>query len=84
MYLMNGNGIESSGRVLATANPDWQPIAFEDFNDDGAADILIRNTENNSWYLYLMDGFDILEAGRVAATSNGLWQTAAVFLLCIR
>ena len=70
MYLLDGSSIASQGRVGATANLDWAPVAFADFNGDGKADILIRNNNLGIWWLYSMDGSTIINSSRVQATRD--------------
>jgi len=47
--------------------------ARRDFNGDGTADLLIRNS-NGGWWLYLMNGTGIVDQGRIAATPSLDWQ----------
>ena len=52
---MNGTTITGEG-YLAEADLNWQVAGVGDFNGDGKADILWRNSSTGENYVYLMNG----------------------------
>ncbi|MBB6545144.1 FG-GAP-like repeat-containing protein [Thalassotalea piscium] len=68
-FLLNGQGnlVSGSGNVGMTSDISWYVVPNEfdeeeeqatpdDFNSDGNADVLLRNTGSGAWYLYHLNG----------------------------
>ncbi len=66
---MNGATIASQGG-LANVSLDWVIQGVGDFNGDGKADILWRNSTSGQVYLWLMNGSTIASQGGVFAVSS--------------
>src|SRR6267378_379792 len=66
IYLMNGWTIAAQGLVNVVGPASgWQVQGIGDFDGDGKADILWRNTKTGENYLYLMNGWTIAAQGLV-------------------
>ena len=79
IWEMNGTTILPSSAILAT-NPgaNWQITGTGDFNNDGNADILWRNTSTNEVAIWEMNGTTILPSSAILATNPGAnWQIAS-------
>jgi hypothetical protein len=63
---------------LVTATFDSSVVARLDFNDDGRADILLRNTSTGENYLYPMNGTTILGTEGYIRTVPSPWDVAGV------
>ena len=66
IFLMNGTSVTEERQVIR----NYQSLSYEfksaaDFNNDGRADILIRNANTGIWRLFLMDGTSIIDKGVV-------------------
>jgi uncharacterized delta-60 repeat protein len=70
MYTLDGMTINTQGFVDLTRNQDWDIKATEDFDGDGNADILLRNTLNNRWLMYRMNGQQILQQQTVVLSTD--------------
>ncbi len=54
-------------------------MSSADFNGDGRADLLVRNSQTLKWMLYLMDGKNVRKSTRlVGAPVSPVWQLQAV------
>src|SRR6266850_403578 len=61
IYPMAGLAIKpTEGYVRTVADPNWQVVAFGDYNGDGRTDLIWRNSSTGENYLYPMDGTTIL------------------------
>jgi hypothetical protein len=80
IYPMNGPVIQGTEGYLRTvADTSWQVKGVADFDGDGRADILWRNSVSGENYLYPMNGTTILPSEAYLRTVNNLaWQIAAV------
>jgi len=87
VWLMNGSTITAGADVTsggAVVQPDasWSVAGIGDFNGDGNADILWRNT-NGSLVEWLMSGSTIIGSGAVTAGGTAIapdasWQLAEI------
>jgi hypothetical protein len=80
IYPMNGTTIKASeGFVRTVADPAWQVKGVGDFDGDGKADIVWRNSSSGENYLYPMDGITIKPTeGYIRTVADLNWQIAAV------
>jgi len=80
IYPMDGTAIKSSeGYVRTVADMAWQVKGVGDFDGDGKADILWRNTATGENYLYPMDGTTIKPTeAYIRTVVNLAWDIAAV------
>jgi hypothetical protein len=78
IYTMDGKSIASEG-VVRGISPDWEVKQVADFNGDGKADILLRNTAVSPGilYLYTMNGKRIAAEGVIRRISND-WRIVSV------
>jgi hypothetical protein len=66
IFIMNGTDVADSRAVFS----NYTPLNFEfqtakDFDNDGRADVLIRNLNTGLWRIFRMDGTTILATGVV-------------------
>ncbi len=55
---MNGTAIlGAEGYVRTVADQNWQVAGIGDFDGDGKADVLWRNSASGENYIYFMDGY---------------------------
>src|SRR5438093_6580666 len=73
---MNGTTITGQGH-LAEADLNWQVAGVGDFNGDGKADILWRNSSTGQNYVYLMNGTTVT-GGSLRTQADQNWQVAGV------
>ena len=80
LYPMNGTAIKpTEGFIRTVADLTWQVKGVGDFDGDGKADIVWRNSSSGQNYLYLMDGITIKPTEGYLRTVTDLdWQIAAV------
>jgi hypothetical protein len=79
IYLMDGLSIKAGEGYLRTvADQSWQVAGVGDFDGDGKADILWRNTSTGENYLYLMNGISIVGEGYLRQVADQNWQVAGV------
>src|SRR5437879_9549929 len=80
LYPMNGTAIKASeGFIRTVADPAWQVKGVGDFDGDGKADIVWRNSSSGQNYLYPMDGMTIKPTeGYLRTVADLAWQIAAV------
>jgi hypothetical protein len=71
LWLMNGTTIANQGEVGVVApSSGWLIAGVGDFNDDGKADILWRNSSSGEVYLWLMDGTTIQSQGSLGSVTS--------------
>src|SRR5213076_1169384 len=79
IWLMNGLTIASQGSInVVDPTSGWQVQGIGDFDGDGRADILWRNTSTGENYIYLMNGWTIAAQGLVNAVSDQAWQVKGI------
>src|SRR2546427_7717231 len=79
IWLMNGLSTASQVSVnFVDPASGWQVQGVGDFDGDGKADILWRNTSTGQNYIYLMNGLPIVSQGPINAVTDLNWQVQAV------
>ncbi|OLE62277.1 MAG: hypothetical protein AUI36_10855 [Cyanobacteria bacterium 13_1_40CM_2_61_4] len=79
LYPMNGTAIlAGEGYLRTVADLNWTIAGIGDFDGDGKADILWRNTSTGQNYLYLMNGTAILAEGYLRTVADQSWQVAGI------
>jgi ELWxxDGT repeat protein len=83
-WLMNGGSITTSGALTSggaavTPGPTWSVAGISDFNGDGNADVLWRNSADGTLTDWTMNGTTItsstiLDAGGAAVTPGASWS----------
>lgn len=68
---LNQNGLGKSGRVSVPVNQNWQVVAFQDFNNDGVADVMWRNTQEQKIVLWRMLPTDNSSSGVIDPIAEG-------------
>src|SRR6266850_1558315 len=78
IYPMAGLAIKpTEGYVRTVADPNWQVVAFGDYNGDGRTDLIWRNSSTGENYLYPMDGTTILAGeGYLRTVADQAWKSA--------
>ena len=80
LYPMEGTTIlEGEGYLRAVADLNWKIVGTGDFDGDGRADILWRNSSSGENYVYLMAGSAIKPTeGYVRTVADQSWQVAGI------
>jgi hypothetical protein len=79
LYPMNGTAIlGSEGYLRTVADQSWQVAGIGDFDGDGKADVLWRNSSTGENYVYLMNGKDIAGEGYLRTVADLNWRVAGV------
>src|SRR5437667_8809656 len=80
LYPMNGTQIlAGEGYLRTVADPNWTVAGIGDFDGDGKADILWRNTSTGQNYIYFMDGTTIKPTeGFIRTVADQSWQVAGI------
>jgi hypothetical protein len=79
LYPMNGTAIlAGEGYLRQVADQNWQIAGIGDFDGDGKADILWRNSVTGENYIYLMNGKDIAGEGYIRTVADQNWKMAGV------
>src|SRR5438876_4794947 len=72
---MNNTTIAGEASLLTKPDQNWKVAGVGDFNGDGTADILWRNSSTGENYVYLMSGTTITGEGYLAEADLN-WQVA--------
>jgi hypothetical protein len=80
IYFMDGTTIKpTEGFIRTVTDQNWRVAGVGDFDGDGKADILWRNSGTGENYLYPMNGTTILGTeGYIRTVADLNWQTQAV------
>jgi len=80
LYPMSGLTIKpSEGYLRTVADTTWQVVGIGDFDGDGKADILWRNSSSGQNYLYPMNGTGIKPGeGFLRTVADPNWKVAGV------
>jgi chitodextrinase len=78
IWLMSGATVAAAASVVATvADPAWSVAGVADFDGDGKADILWRNSASGANQLWLMSGTSIASTVSINAMPDLTWAIAA-------
>jgi hypothetical protein len=75
LWLMDGTTVMNYG-AIASVYPNWSIAGIGDFNGDGKADVLWRDTSGNV-AIWLMDGFTVANFSTIANVYTG-WSIVGV------
>jgi len=79
LYPMDGTSIlPGEGYLRTVPDPTWRVAGVGDFDGNGRADILWRNTSTGENYIYLMAGTTISAEGYIRTVADQSWQVAGV------
>jgi sugar lactone lactonase YvrE len=80
LYPMNGTTVlATEGYLRTVADLDWKVAGIGDFDGDGNADILWRNSVSGRNYIYFMNGTTIKPGeGYIRTVADQNWQVAGV------
>src|SRR5437667_8354085 len=76
--MQNGSAIRAEGYLRQVADLNWKVVGVGDFDGDGKADILWRNSSSGQNYVYLMNGTAILTEGYLRTVADPAWQVKGV------
>jgi hypothetical protein len=75
----NGSGFVTSGQhVYQEPDTRWKVIGAADFDGDGRADILYRNTATGAFWLLEMDGYAVKLQGKIYQEADNDWKVVAL------
>src|SRR5438552_2755535 len=75
IWLMNGLTIASQGSInVVGPTSAWQLQGIGDFDGDGKADILWRNSSTGENYVYFMNGWAIVSRGSLDTVADPYWM----------
>jgi hypothetical protein len=75
LFPMSGTTILGSESYVRTvANLSWRIAAVGDYDNDGRADVLWRNSSNGDNYVYFMQGTNIVNEGYLRNVADQNWK----------
>jgi hypothetical protein len=79
LYPMDGTTIlGTEGYLRTVADLNWNVAGIGDFDGDGKADVLWRNSSSGENYVYFMNGTGIVAEGYLRTVFDQSWQVAGV------
>src|SRR5687767_4373604 len=79
LYPLNGKQVlPAEGYLRAVADQRWNIAGIGDFNGDGTADLLWRNSATGENYVYFMNGTQIASEGYLRTVADAAWKVAGV------
>jgi len=79
LYPMDGTTIlGTEGYLRTVADQNWKIAGIGDFDGDGKADVLWRNSSSGENYIYFMNGTAIAAEGYLRTVADQNWQVAGV------
>ena len=79
LYPMNGTTVlATEGYLRTVADQTWQIVGTGDFDGDGRADILWRNSATGQNYVYFLAGTMIFREGYIRTVADQNWQVAGI------
>ena len=69
--------VSSRSAIIATPSPEWSMIGQGDFDGDGKADLLFRNSTTQQVGVWLMNGSTVRRAELINSIPNN-WNVAAI------
>jgi len=76
---MQGLTVAGEGYIRTVASASWTVVGTGDFDGDGRADILWRNSATGENYIYPMQGLAIKEGeGYIRTVADQNWQVVSV------
>jgi YD repeat-containing protein len=79
LYPMDGRTIKpTEGYIRSVVDMNWKIVGIGDFNGDGSADILWRNSSTGENYIYLMNGTSVLTEGYIRTIADQSWKIAGI------
>lgn len=71
---MQGEQVISRTQIAIEADINWQAVGREDYDGDGRADLLMRNSETGHWHVYLLNGNTIKSDGPLNLSRSLAWE----------
>ena len=59
-------------------DPNWVAVGRNDYDGDGMADILMRNSVTGAWHMFLISDNKVKADGELSLTENLDWQLAGI------
>ena len=80
VYPMDGKTIlGTEGHLRTVADLNWKVVGIGDFDGDGKADVLWRNSSTGENYVYFMDGLNIKPTeGYIRTVADLSWKVAGI------
>lgn len=75
IMLMDGSTVLSnSGTLGSNPGTSWKACGAADYNGDGFADVLLRNSSNGQYMTYMMSGTGIISSGALSVNPGTGWH----------